>query len=171
MSLNIPQISKDNNYCCQHYINVPVCLSVRPSLFLHVRTDWLYQQNIPALYSVLPLSTALSSGVCVCVCVRYLACPVCCWGRSSSVGKVTRLRTGRYGVRRRLDPPSPVSIMAPKRRNATAWFLANVALFRTQQRWHLTLHGFMDFLKWSRWKVLCSKRAKESVGNYLIIME
>jgi hypothetical protein len=59
----------------------------------------------------------------------------------------------------------------PKRRNAILWVLANIALFRTQQQWHLTLHDFMDFLKRSRWKQLCSKRAKESVGNYLIVMD
>jgi hypothetical protein len=59
----------------------------------------------------------------------------------------------------------------PKRRRAILWIMANVIHFRTQQRWHLTLQDFMDFMLRSRWKLTQTKRGRESVGNYLKVMD
>jgi hypothetical protein len=49
---------------------------------------------------------------------------------------------------------------------ATLWTLAQVVAIRTQQhQWKLTLQDYIDFLLRSRWKLMGTKRGKESVGN------
>jgi hypothetical protein len=65
---------------------------------------------------------------------------------------------------------SQFQLWPPKHRKAILWVLVNVVLFRNQQKWHVTLHEFIDFLKRSKWKLLCLKRGKECVGNYLVVM-
>jgi len=49
--------------------------------------------------------------------------------------------------------------------------LAQVILFRTQQTRTLTVQDFMDFLQRSRWKLTCSKKGRDSVGNYFSVMD
>jgi hypothetical protein len=50
-----------------------------------------------------------------------------------------------------LHPPIPE--MAPKRRRAILWTLAQTILFRTLQLRTLTRQDFQDFLRRSRWKL------------------
>jgi hypothetical protein len=76
----------------------------------------------------------------------------------------------RFAVITIPDAPS-VHNVAAKRRRAVLWIMANVVHFRTQQRWNLTLQDFMDFMLRSRWKLTQTKRGRESVGNYLKIMD
>lgn len=62
-------------------------------------------------------------------------------------------------------------IWPPKRQRAILWTLANVVLFRTQQQWNLTLQDYTDFLHRSKCKVMCRKKGRDSVGNYLTVMD
>jgi len=62
------------------------------------------------------------------------------------------------------------NIWPPKRHGAILWVVANVVIFRIQQRTDLTLHDFMDFLLRSRWKLMCHKRGRDLVGNYLTVL-
>ena len=62
-------------------------------------------------------------------------------------------------------------IWPPKRQRAILWTLANVVLFRTQQQWNLTLQDYTDFLQRSKWEVMCRKKGRHSVGNYLTVMD
>jgi hypothetical protein len=62
-------------------------------------------------------------------------------------------------------------IWPPKRRRAILWTLAQVILFRTQQTRTLTLRDFMELLQRSRWKLTRSKKGRESVGNYLSVLD
>ena len=45
--------------------------------------------------------------------------------------------------------------------------IANVVIFRIQQRATLVLYDFMDFLLRTRWELLNHKRDRNLVGNYL----
>jgi hypothetical protein len=52
-----------------------------------------------------------------------------------------------------------------KLHRATLWTLTQVVAVRTQQhQWKLTLQDYLDFLLRSRWKLMGTKRGKESVG-------
>jgi hypothetical protein len=62
-------------------------------------------------------------------------------------------------------------IWPPKRRRAIIWTLAQVIMFRTQQARTLTLQDFMDFLQRSRWKLIRTIKGRDSVGNYLSVMD
>jgi hypothetical protein len=59
----------------------------------------------------------------------------------------------------------------PQRDRAILWTLAQVILFRTQQTRTLTIPYFMDFLQRPRWKLTRSKKGRDSVGNYLSVMD
>ena len=61
-------------------------------------------------------------------------------------------------------------IWSPKRHHALLWTLANVVLFRLQQQRNLTLQDYMDFLQRSKWKLMCTKKGREQVGNYLTFL-
>jgi hypothetical protein len=62
------------------------------------------------------------------------------------------------------------NLRPPKCRNAFLWLLATIIQFRTQQKWKLTLQDFLDFLK-RRWKLMASGKPRESVGNYLVVID
>ena len=57
------------------------------------------------------------------------------------------------------------TLWPPKRRRAVLWILANLILFRTQQRRELTLQHFIDFMKRSKWKLCQSHKGKREWGT------
>jgi len=63
------------------------------------------------------------------------------------------------------------NIWPPKRRRAILWVIANVVIFRIQQHTNLTLHGYMDFLHRTRWKLMRRKCRRDLVGNYLTVLD
>jgi len=63
------------------------------------------------------------------------------------------------------------NIWPPKRNRAVLWTLANVIIFRLQQLTTPTLKDFMDFLLRSRWKLMSTRRGRDLVGNYLIVLD
>ena len=63
------------------------------------------------------------------------------------------------------------TLRPPRRRRAVLWVLANLVIFRTQQRRELALQDFIDFMKRSKWKLYQSHKREASVGNYLSVID
>ena len=57
------------------------------------------------------------------------------------------------------------TLWPPRRRRAVLWVLANLVIFRTQQKRELTLQDFIDFMKLSKWKLYRSHKREASVGR------
>jgi hypothetical protein len=57
------------------------------------------------------------------------------------------------------------------RHPAVLWLLASLLVFRTQQPRDLTLQDFIDFLKWTRWKLYQLAEWHASVGYFLSTVE
>jgi len=62
-------------------------------------------------------------------------------------------------------------IWPTKRNNAVLWLIANVVIFRHQQRTTLTLNDLMDFLLRTRWKLLNHRRGQNLVGTYRTVTD
>jgi len=62
-------------------------------------------------------------------------------------------------------------IWPTKLNNPVLWLIANVVIFRHQQRTTLTLNNFMDFLLRTRWKLLNYTRGRKLFGNYLTVID
>jgi hypothetical protein len=62
-------------------------------------------------------------------------------------------------------------IWPPQRHRAILWFVANVVIYRNQERKELTHIDFMDFLRRKRWKLDQHPKRRELVGNYLRIID
>jgi hypothetical protein len=54
---------------------------------------------------------------------------------------------------------------------AVLWLLAQLVLYRGQQKRELTQHDYIDFLRRKKWKIYQQKTRREMVGNYLSIIE
>jgi len=59
----------------------------------------------------------------------------------------------------------------PRRRRAVLWLLADLVIFRTQQRWELTLQDFIDLMKRSKWKLYQSHKREARMGYYLSVID
>lgn len=90
------------------------------------------------------------------------------WEHSKSLA--ARLRTIPAGLPDDWLLHAQFQIWPPKRRRAILWTLPQVILFRTQKTRTLTLQELMDFMQRSRWKLTRSKKARDSVGNSLSVM-
>ena len=72
----------------------------------------------------------------------------------------------------RLASASSFNTVAPaRRRRAVLCVMADLVIFGTQQQRDLTLQGFIDFMKRSKWKLYLSHKREEGVGNYHSVID
>jgi hypothetical protein len=63
------------------------------------------------------------------------------------------------------------SLWPPQRHCAVLWLVAQLVLYRGQQKQELTQHDYMYFIRRKKWKIYQQKTRRERVGNYLSVID